>query len=65
MTILTTLQAAARLGVADTHVRWLIANGRLRATKHGRAWLIEERDCDRVKLRPAGRQKADPKGHKR
>jgi excisionase family DNA binding protein len=58
MTLLTTAQAAARLGITDSHVRRLIIAKRLKATRHGeRAWLIEARALGQVKLRPAGRQK--------
>jgi excisionase family DNA binding protein len=59
--LLTTAQAAQRLGITDSHVRRLIIAKRLKATRFdARTWLIEERDCDRVKLRPNGRQPKAP-----
>lgn len=48
--MLTTTQAAERLGVTDVHyVRRLIKDGKLKATKYGRDWLIEEADIETYK----------------
>lgn len=57
--LLTTRQAAKRLGISPRRVRALIASGRLPATKHGSAWAIQEKDLELVKERPTGRP---PKG---
>ena len=42
--ILTTPQAAARLGVTVRRVEKFITDGRLPARKVGRDWLIDEKD---------------------
>ena len=53
--LLTTSQAAAKLGCSRAYICAQIADGRLRAQKIGRDWLIEEADLAGVVLRPAGR----------
>jgi len=55
MALLTTAQAAERLGVGPDRVLKLIRAGRLPATKLGRDWLIEEADLERVRDRKVGR----------
>lgn len=54
-TLLTTVQAGARLGISDQRVRVLIKEGRLPATKIGGRWLIKESDLDAVRDRRPGR----------
>lgn len=49
---LTTGEAAHRLGLAQSSVRRLILNGELPATKHGRDWLIDERDVAALAASP-------------
>ena len=46
MKLYTCLEAAAVLGVDQTRVRVLCRSGRL-GRKHGRAWLITEKDLKR------------------
>lgn len=58
--MLTTNQAAARLGISPRRVRALITSGRLPATRVGRDWLIHPADLARVQNRRPGRP--SPKG---
>lgn len=60
MTLLTTAQAAERLGVTRWRVNALIKAGRLKAQKMGQIFLIEEGDLEAVRVRKPGR----PKGTK-
>jgi excisionase family DNA binding protein len=53
--ILTTKEAAERLGVTTGRVRAMIAAGRLRAQKFGRDHQIREADLELVLERHAGR----------
>lgn len=55
MTLLTTTQAADILNVKQARVRQLILAGRLPAKKHGRDWIIRERDLELVRVRKVGR----------
>jgi excisionase family DNA binding protein len=55
MKIITTTEAARRLGVTPTRVRALIEAKRLKAFKYGREWLIDPKDLDAVKDRKVGR----------
>jgi excisionase family DNA binding protein len=55
MTLITTKEAAARLGVIPARVRALIAAKRLPAQKVGRDWLIKEKDLELVRDRKPGR----------
>jgi excisionase family DNA binding protein len=59
-TLLTTKQAAEKLGVNDRRVTALIRAGRLPAQKVGRDWLINPKDLAKVQDRRPGR----PKGKK-
>jgi excisionase family DNA binding protein len=45
MVLITTREAAKRLGISDRRIRQLIAEGRIKAIKVGRYNLIEESDC--------------------
>ena len=64
MKIITTTEAAKRLGVTPTRVRALIEAKRLKAFKYGREWLIDPKDLDTVKVRKVGRPRKARKGTK-
>ncbi|HYL98117.1 MAG TPA: helix-turn-helix domain-containing protein [Blastocatellia bacterium] len=53
--LITVVEAGERLGIHRTRVNILIKEGRLPATRYGRAYLIEEKDLELVKDRPPGR----------
>ena len=55
MKLLSTKEAAKRLGISDARVRQLILKGRLPAIKHGRDWIIKERSLIQVADRKTGR----------
>ena len=55
MKIITTVEAARRLGVTPSRVRALIEAKRLKAFKYGREWLIDPKDLAAVKNRKVGR----------
>jgi excisionase family DNA binding protein len=55
MKIISTAEAAKRLGVTANRVRALIEAKRLKATKVGNVWLIDPKDLDAVKDRKVGR----------
>lgn len=55
MKLLTTKEAAGRLGVTVTRVQQLIAAGRLPAEKMGRDYFIKEGDLKLVADRKPGR----------
>jgi excisionase family DNA binding protein len=51
MKLLTTQEAAAKLGVSDARIRQLILEGKLPAQKYGqRSILIDEDDLDKVTI---------------
>lgn len=52
--LLTTKDAAQRLGISAIRVRVLIRESRLPATKVGRDWLIQEDDLVMVQERKPG-----------
>lgn len=52
MGMISTLEAAKRLGVCDSMVRRLIREGRLKATRVGRAFVIAEKDLVRCDYLP-------------
>jgi excisionase family DNA binding protein len=54
-TLLTTQQAAAKLGVTGSRVRQLVLNGKLPAEKFGRDLAIKESDLKLVEDRKLGR----------
>lgn len=58
MKLITTSEAAERLGVHRTRVQVLIRAGRLPATKYGKAYLINEKDLALVADRKPGRPPA-------
>jgi len=51
--LVTTREAARRLGISDRRIRQLLAEGRIKAIQIGGRWLIEESDCYYEK-RPRG-----------
>lgn len=53
--MLTTGEAAGRLGVTPARVRVLIREGRLPAQRFGRSHMIDEKDLQRVEDRKPGR----------
>jgi excisionase family DNA binding protein len=55
MRIISTAEAARRLGVTPNRVRALIDAKRLKAIKVGREWLIDPKDLAAVKIRTPGR----------
>jgi excisionase family DNA binding protein len=55
MNLLTTSEAAERLGVTRWRVNALIKSGRLKAEKKGQIYLISERDLAAVMERKPGR----------
>ena len=62
MKIITTVEAARRLGVTPSRVRALIEAKRLKAFKYGREWLIDPKDLAAVKNRKVGRPRKGRKG---
>ena len=64
MKIISTAEAARRLGVTANRVRVLIRSKRLKATKVGHDWLIDPKDLDAVKDRKVGRPRKSRKGTK-
>jgi excisionase family DNA binding protein len=62
MTMLTTEQAADRLGVTPARVRVLIREGRLPAQSFGRAHMINENDLKLVEERKPGRPRKAQSG---
>ena len=65
MKIITTAEAAKRLGVTPNRVRALIEAKRLKAFKYGREWLIDPKDLEAVKDRKVGRPRKARKTAKR
>lgn len=55
MAILTTAQAAERLGISVRRVQQLVKDGRLPAGQFGGAFMIEEEDLKLVGNRKVGR----------
>ena len=64
MKIITTAEAAKRLGVTANRVRAMIRAKRLNAFKFGREWLIDPKDLDAVKERKVGRPRKSRKSSK-
>jgi excisionase family DNA binding protein len=59
--VLTTQQAAEKLGITRQRVGALIRSGRLPAVKVGRDWVLDEKDVDNFEKQPAGRPKMTQK----
>jgi excisionase family DNA binding protein len=55
MKVISTEEAAKRLGVTANRVRALIDAKRLKATKFGNVWMIDPKDLDAVRDRKVGR----------
>lgn len=55
MQLLTTAEAAAKLGVSPRRVRKMITDGRLPAKKVGRDYVIDPRGLKAVEDRKTGR----------
>jgi excisionase family DNA binding protein len=64
MKIISTTEAAKRLGVTANRVRAMIRAKRLKAMKVGHEWLIDPKDLDAVKERKVGRPRKSRKGTK-
>lgn len=56
MKLLTVAQAAKRLGISRQRVLVLIRDRRITATRVGRAWLVDAKDCRYSRLRPWARR---------
>jgi excisionase family DNA binding protein len=65
MKIISTAEAAKRLGVTANRVRAMIEAKRLKATKVGNVWLIDPKDLDAVKDRKVGRPRKSRKSAKK
>ena len=65
MKIISTTEAARRLGVTANRVRAMIRAKRLKAIKVGHEWLIDPKDLDAVKERKVGRPRKSRKGTKK
>jgi excisionase family DNA binding protein len=65
MKIISTAEAAKRLGVTQSRVQKMIAAKRLKAIKVGREWLIDPKDLEAVKDRKVGRPRKSRKGAKK
>jgi excisionase family DNA binding protein len=66
MKIISTTEAAKRLGVTPDRVRKMIEAKRLKATKLGNVWLIDPKDLEAVQDRKVGRpRKASKRSSKR
>lgn len=55
MTLITTAQAAERLGISVRRVQELIYSGRLPAQQFGRTYVVNESDLKLVEARKPGR----------
>lgn len=55
MAMITTAQAATKLGISARRVLELIQSGRLPAKPFGRTYAVEEKDLAKVKDRKPGR----------
>jgi excisionase family DNA binding protein len=61
-TLLTTAEAAQRLGLSPSRIRHLVLEGRLKGTRYGRDILFTPADLDRFAAlqRPNGRPRTTP-----
>lgn len=53
--MMTLTQAAESLGMSSTTLRAQAANGRLKATKLGSQWVVDEREVERYRQEHRGR----------
>ena len=58
--LLSTVDVAAELGITVTRVNVLIREGRLKAERIGKVWIIRRGDLDPVRDRPHGRPRKKP-----
>jgi excisionase family DNA binding protein len=65
MAILTTAQAAERLGISVRRVQQLVKDGRLPAGQFGGAFMIDEADLKMVENRKVGRPRKAEKASKK
>jgi excisionase family DNA binding protein len=64
MGLISSAEAAMRLGVHITRVQMLIREGRLPAQKIGRTYVVDEADLKLVQIRKPGRpRKAQTESH--
>jgi excisionase family DNA binding protein len=63
--LLTTAEAAARLGIKRRQVQAYIATGALRAERVGRAWVLRESDVQNFTRRPRGNFTGKPRRPKK
>ena len=59
--LLSSAEAAQRLGVSIRRVQALITAGKIPATRVGRTWVIKESDITLVSDRPQGWPKGRPR----
>jgi len=62
--LISTTEAAKRLGVTPSRVRAMIASKRLKAIRVGIMWLIDPKDLEAVKERKVGRPRKSRKSSK-
>jgi excisionase family DNA binding protein len=62
MKLISTSEAAARLGVHITRVQVLIREGRLPAQRIGRTYVVDEKDLNLVAERKTGRPRKGESG---
>jgi excisionase family DNA binding protein len=60
-TIISVTEAARRAGITDRHVRRLIRDGVLQATRLGRAWLVDAASVAAYQRHPTMGRPAKPK----
>lgn len=48
--LLTTSEAASKLGITRQAVRWRIKNGRMRGIQVGTFWLVDSREVKRQNI---------------
>jgi excisionase family DNA binding protein len=58
--IITTVEAGRRLGVTPQRIRQYIAEGRIRAQKVGRDYLVDAESVDEFRPRPTGNPNFGP-----
>jgi excisionase family DNA binding protein len=60
MALITTAQAAEKLGISVRRVQELISSGRLPAQQFGRTYVVDEDDLKLVAERKPGRPRKSP-----
>ncbi|MDD5094336.1 MAG: helix-turn-helix domain-containing protein [Dehalococcoidia bacterium] len=58
----TTKEAAAKMGVDESHIRRLLIEGKLKGQKFGRDWMVLELDYKRKRKAGGGRKPKQKKG---